>query len=342
MLELFQIIWFWLIALLIAGYFVLDGFDLGVGALYNFIAKDEKEKAILRRSIGPVWDGNEVWLITAGGALFAAFPFAYATSFSGFYLAIMLVLFSLIVRATALEFRSHKAAGSGKLWDILFFLGSGLPALLFGVAAGNVLQGVPLAANGDVIVTIPVIDLLTPFPLVCGILGLVLFLALGATWIAVKAPQGSDLQARAKKLQAPFQITALVVFVLATAAMILLVLGGLPDFSNPMMLIATVFALLFVVCMIVSLVLKKNDILAFLAQAAAVLFLPFLWAASQFPNLINATTGNPVTIFNGSSNEVALLWMTGITCIGVPLVLFYHFIIYRSFRGRIKDEDLTY
>ena len=123
-----QILWFFLIFVLIAGYFVLDGFDLGAGVLYPVLAKDETERAYIRRSIGPVWDGNEVWLLTAGGALFAAFPAAYATTFSGFYLAVMLVLFGLIVRAVSLEFRAHDASWS-RVWDVCFIVGSFLPGL---------------------------------------------------------------------------------------------------------------------------------------------------------------------------------------------------------------------
>ena len=125
------VLWFFLIFVLIAGYFVLDGFDLGVGVLYRALAKDERERALVRRSIGPVWDGNEVWLLTAGGALFAAFPAAYATTFSGFYLAVMLVLFGLIVRAVSLEFRAHDPKWA-RAWDVCFTVGSFLPALLLG------------------------------------------------------------------------------------------------------------------------------------------------------------------------------------------------------------------
>ena len=142
------VLWFFLIFVLIAGYFVLDGFDLGVGVLYRALAKTDAERALVRRSIGPVWDGNEVWLLTAGGALFAAFPAAYATTFSGFYLAVMLVLFGLIVRAVSLEFGAHDPKW-GRAWDACFTIGSFLPALLLGVALGNVIAGVPLAANGD-------------------------------------------------------------------------------------------------------------------------------------------------------------------------------------------------
>ena len=188
------ILWFILIAVLIAGYFILDGFDLGSGVLSPFVAKDEKEKAIVRRSIGPVWDGNEVWLLTAGGALFAAFAPAYATTFSGFYLAIMLVLFGLIVRAVSLEYRAHDPKWK-KLWDALFFIGSLLPALLFGVAIGNVYAGIPMDANGDYN-GIPLLGLITPFTLLCGLLGLSFFLMQGATWLAMKAPKPSAFQAR--------------------------------------------------------------------------------------------------------------------------------------------------
>ena len=147
-ITFFQGLWFLLIFVLIAGYFVLDGFDLGAGVLYPFVAKGDEEKAVVRTSIGPVWDGNEVWLLTAGGALFAAFPAAYATTFSGFYLAVMLVLFGLIVRAVSLEYRGidHKWA---KVWDGCFFVGSLLPALLLGVAVGNIYAGIPMSANGD-------------------------------------------------------------------------------------------------------------------------------------------------------------------------------------------------
>ena len=147
-MTFFNVLWFFLIFVLIGGYFVLDGFDLGAGALYPFVAKDDREKAVVRRSIGPVWDGNEVWLLTAGGALFAAFAPAYATTFSGFYLAVMLVLFGLIVRAVSLEYRGHDKK-YGKVWDGCFFVGSLLPALLLGVAVGNNNAGIPQDMKSD-------------------------------------------------------------------------------------------------------------------------------------------------------------------------------------------------
>ena len=143
MFEFLSVLWFFLIFVLIAGYFVLDGFDLGIGVLSPFIAKNDEARAILRRAIGPVWDGNEVWLLTAGGALFAAFPNAYATTFSGFYLAVMLVLFGLIVRAVSFEFWAADKKWRS-VWNACFFLGSLLPALLLGVAVGNIYAGIPM------------------------------------------------------------------------------------------------------------------------------------------------------------------------------------------------------
>lgn len=336
----FQVLWFWLIALLIGGYFVLDGFDLGVGVLYPFLGKSEKDRAVLRRSIGPVWDGNEVWLLTAGGALFAAFPPAYATTFSGFYLAIMLVLFGLIVRAVSLEFRAHDPKW-GKVWDVCFTVGSFLPALLFGVAAGNVLQGIPMDANGDY-AGIPLLGLLTPFTLLCGVLGLVLFLSLGATWTATKAPKPSELQERAARLRKPLQITALVVFILTTVILFVFVQ---PELSGTTAVLRILFAVVFAGGIIVSFVMgAKSDLMAFLGQAVSVLGLVFLWASSLFPSLVVATAegaGESITIMNGSSSELSLMWMAIIACIGVPLVLVYHFIIYRTFRGRISESDLA-
>src|SRR5512137_2775189 len=136
-------VWYVLLGVLFVGYAVLDGFDLGTGVLYLFLGKTEEDKAVMRKSIGPVWDGNEVWLLTGGGALFAAFPPVYATVFSGFYLALMLVLFGLIFRALSLEYRSHDPKWA-TFWDWAFFVGSLLPALLFGVAVGNLVRGIPL------------------------------------------------------------------------------------------------------------------------------------------------------------------------------------------------------
>ena len=185
-------IWFFLVAFLLTGYVILDGFDLGAGVLYPFLGKSEDDKAVIRASIGPVWDGNEVWLITGAGAIFAAFPLVYAMTFSGFYLAIMLVLFGLILRAVSLEFR-HRDTSWKAVWDGAFFVGSLVPSLLVGVALGNVIRGVPMDAQGNYIGTF--LDLLNPYSLLVGVTGLALIVQHGAAWLALKSE--GELHARA-------------------------------------------------------------------------------------------------------------------------------------------------
>ncbi len=342
-MSFFQVLWFFLIFVLIGGYFVLDGFDLGAGVLYPFVAKNDHDKAVVRRSIGPVWDGNEVWLLTAGGALFAAFAPAYATTFSGFYLAVMLVLFGLIVRAVSLEWRAHDPKW-GKIWDGCFFVGSLLPALLLGVAVGNIYAGIPMDAAGNYS-GIPLLGLITPFTLLCGLLGLCMFMAAGATWISLKAPKPSDMQAKAAKLRLPLQIVALVLFL---AVSVYGHFGIQPVMEPALNIVRWLFAILFVAAIVASIVLAKKkdcDLGAFIAQSAAAFVLVGLLATSMFPNLVVASAdsvGASITLMSAASADLSLMWMTIITCIGLPLVLVYHVIIYRTFRGRVEENDLAH
>ncbi len=327
-----QMLWFILIFVLIAGYFVLDGFDLGVGVLYPFLGKDDEDKAILRRAIGPVWDGNEVWLLTAGGALFAAFAPAYATTFSGFYLAIMLVLFGLILRAVSLELRAHDAAHA-KLWDVCFVVGSFLPALLFGVAVGNVIEGIELNANGDYIGGF--FALLNPFALVCGLLGLAQMCAHGCAWIAVKTE--GDLHDRAADLRVKSQVAALLLFAIASGMPVVAPWGGALS-----AIVCAVFALLFLVPVALGCLMRKlDDLPVFILSCVACVALTGLFAANIFPCIVPAA--DPVlslTIASAASSETALGAMAVIACIGVPLVLVYHVIIYRKFAGKITRDDV--
>ena len=331
------VLWFFLIFLLIAGYFVFDGFDLGAGVLYPFLAKNDEERSLIRHSIGPVWDGNEVWLLTAGGALFAAFAPAYATTFSGFYLAIMLVLFGLIVRAVSVEFVDRDPAWA-KVWNICFFVGSLLPALLFGVAVGNVYAGIPMDANGDY-AGVPLLGLVTPFTLLCGLLGLAMFMAAGASWIALKAPEASELRVRASSMRRILQIVALVLFVCLS---VYAHFGPHPDMDPNLTVVRFALAIAVVLALGVALMWNGNpdrDLQVFIAQSVAAVMLVFLLAASLFPNLVVASAGSvgaSITIATAASSDLALSWMTGIACIGVPIVLFYHVLVYRTFRGRLE------
>ena len=340
-MSVLSILWFFLIFVLIAGYFILDGFDLGAGILYPFVAKNNTDKRVIRRALGPVWDGNEVWLLTAGGALFAAFPDAYATTFSGFYLAIMLVLFALIVRAVSFEFW----AGDSKwapLWDVCFFCGSLLPALLLGVAVGNVIAGIPMDAAGNYI-GIPLLGLITPFTLVTGLLGLAMFIAAGACWISLKAPIDSELRARVSVLRMPMQIIAIALFVIAS----IMFFAGFAGVASPIESLAIlrwIFVALFLVAIIVAMICSKResgDLASFIAQSFSACSLVGLLATSMFPVLVNATVGDPITILSAGSSELSLFCMTVILCIGLPIVLVYHIIIYRTFRGRVEVAQVS-
>ncbi len=334
------ILWFFLIFLLIAGYFVLDGFDLGAGVLYPFIAKTEGEKSVIRRAIGPVWDGNEVWLLTAGGALFAAFAPAYATTFSGFYLAIMLVLFGLILRAVSVEFAARDRAWS-KVWDACFFIGSLLPALLLGVAVGNIYAGIPMDAAGNYN-GVPLLGLITLFTLLCGLLGLAMFCCAGASWIALKAPETSALRDRATKMRAVLQGVALLIFVFVSLYGHFIIR---PMMVPELNIVRWACVIVFLLGMVLGMYWgrdERRDVHVFVAQSAAAVALTFLCATSMFPNLVVASAdsiGPAITVATAASSELALTWMTGIACIGVPLVLVYHVIVYRTFRGRVSEDE---
>lgn len=339
-MSVLGILWYFLIFLLIAGYFALDGFDLGAGVLYPLVAKTDGEKELVRHSIGPVWDGNEVWLLTAGGALFAAFAPAYATTFSGFYLAIMLVLFGLILRAVAVEFASRDREWS-KMWDACFFVGSLLPAFLFGVAVGNIYAGIPLDAAGNY-AGIPLFGLIRPFTILCGLLGLAMFVAAGASWIALKAPMKSPLRTRAVNLRFIFQVASVVLFALISLYGHFIIR---PEMMAELVIVRWACAALFVAGMVAAVLLGGNedmDLRVFILQSAAAVALVFLLAGSMFPNLVVAVAGSAgesITVANAASSDLALAWMTGIACIGVPLVLAYHVIVYRVFRGRLAPRD---
>ncbi len=322
-----QVIWFFLIGVLFAGYSVLDGFDLGIGALFPFLAKTREERSVLAGAIGPVWDGNEVWLLTGGGALFAAFPGAYATVFSGFYLALMLVLFALVFRAVSLEFRYH-GAREGRFWDGAFFAGSAIPSLLFGVALGNVIQGVPLNASGDF--TGSFFTLLRPFPLIVGLLGLVAILVHGCAYAALKTKE--DLQARARRfagiLWFPY-IALLAASGVAAGLLIPGVLGRIPAWI-------AVGGVLFALAAMKAGLKRRKDGAVFAWSAAAFLGLWGLAGANLFPDLVRASNDSSLslTIRNASSSPITLKVMLLIALIGMPLVVGYTIWSYRVFRQR--------
>lgn len=332
--NLLRNVWFVLIGVLLAGYSLLDGFDLGVGVLFPFLAKNEAEKTTLLKSVGPFWDGNEVWLLTGGGALFAAFPHAYATVFSGFYLALMIVLFALILRAVSLEFRAHDPARK-KLWEGAFVAGSFIPALLFGVALGNVVVGVPIGSGMEYAGNF--FTLLRPLPLAFGLLGLAAFLLHGSAWAALKT--NGALRLRARKTALVMTFATGVCFLLSFLAVWIYLPEALKKIP------AWIFSILVVLFLFLlqPAVGKGKDGLAFAYSSAVFLCLWGVVGSIHYPNLVRATDPSlSLTITNASSSALTLKVMLVIALIGMPFVIGSTIYAYRVFKGKVRPDERGY
>jgi cytochrome d ubiquinol oxidase subunit II len=333
-------IWFVLVGVLFTGYAMLDGFDLGIGALHLFAKKDE-DRRVLLNSIGPVWDGNEVWLVTGGGALFAAFPNVYATAFSGFYLALYLLLAALIFRAVAIEFRSKRPEKWWRqTWDISFSVGSILSALLIGTALGNLAWGVPIDANGEFAGTF--LGLLTPYPLLIGVTTVALFMMHGAIYGALKTEGALHDQLRRWAMNSIiFFVICAVTTTMATLLYATHIAARVHD--NPW-LFTIVIANMLAIANIPREFHRGNDWLAFLSSCAAIISLMALFAIDAFPNLIYSLPHpeNSLNIYNAASSPKTLGIMLVIACIGVPVVLAYTVCIYWIFRGKVKMDRMSY
>ncbi len=333
----FQIIWFVLWGVLWAVYFMLDGFVLGTGMLHNFIARSDLEKRILLRTIGPVWDGNEVWLLTAGGATFAAFPETYALMFSYLYTALLLLLFALIIRGVSFEFRGKgDTAVWKKNWDAGILVGSFLPALLFGVAFGNIFSGLPMDAAGY---HGSLLGLLNPYGLLTGVLFVLLFLVHGSLYIAVKTD--NELSRRAGEA-AGFLWTGLlltaVTFLIATAFATKLYDNYL---ATPGLLAIPLLAVASLIGTRV-LLAKGNALAAFAASCATIVLIVATGVGGLYPSLIPSSIDAAwnLTIFNSSSSAYTLKIMTGVAAIFVPIVIAYKIWVYRVFRSRVTAGDV--
>ena len=334
-----QILWFILWGVLWIGYFVLDGFDLGTGMLYPFLSKDETGRMAVRRSIGPVWDGNEVWLITAGGATFAAFPAVYASLFSFLYTALLLVLFSLIIRGVSLEFRS-KAPGSrwARTWDAGIFVGSALPALLFGVAFGNIFRGLPFDAAGY---HGSLLALLNPYGLITGLLFVDLFIVHGALWVAIKVEgDAGDRALRTANQFWPGLIVVAAAFLALTPR-----LTNLEDnyVAAPYLAVVPLLAVA-ALAMIKVCAAKKLAWNAFLASALTIGLTVAAGLIGLYPNMLPSRTdpAASLTIFNSSSTPLTLKIMTIVALVFVPVVIAYQIWVYRVFRKKIAPNDPSY
>ncbi len=333
-------IWFLLVGVLFTGYAILDGFDLGVGALHLF-SKNDRDRRTLLNAIGPVWDGNEVWLVTGGGALFAAFPNVYATIFSGFYLAMILLLFALIFRAVAIEFRSKKSGAAWRAaWDRAFSISSITAALLIGVALGNLAWGVPIDSSGEFAGNF--LSLLHPYALLVGIFTVALFMMHGAIFALMKTEGGFQNQIRI------WVHNSMIFFVVMYGIVTLATLLYVPHMAHvirdhPILFIIPLASLL-AVANIPREIHKGREGMAFISSCFVIVILMLLFGVHMYPSLVFSLPipEHSLTIYNAASSLKTLKIMLIIALMGMPLVIAYTVSIYWIFRGKVKLDTTSY
>ncbi|MEV0567795.1 cytochrome d ubiquinol oxidase subunit II [Dactylosporangium sp. NPDC050588] len=324
-------VWFALIAVLWAGYFLLEGFDFGVGMLLPVLARDERERRLLINTIGPVWDGNEVWLLVAGGATFAAFPEWYATLFSGFYLPLLIILVALILRGLAFEYRGKVDSPQWRRrWDLCIIAGSFVPALLWGVAFGNIVRGVPITAEHEYAGTF--FTLLNPYALLGGLTTLSLFALHGAVFLALKTD--GDVRVRAGRLAFRLSLPA----VLLAAAFLLWTQLTHDDAWGWALSGAAAAALIGAVLA----ARARREGWAFLATGATLVLAVAALFVTLFPDVMPTTLagGDSLTVTNASSTPYTLKVMTWVAVCFTPIVLGYQSWTYWVFRRRLRVEHI--
>ncbi len=333
-------IWFGLVGVLFTGYAILDGFDLGIGALHLF-TKSDTDRRVMINAIGPVWDGNEVWLVTGGGALFAAFPEVYATSFSGFYMAMMLLLFGLIFRAVAIDFRSKQPMRWWRqFWDVSFSVSSIVSSLLIGVALGNIAWGIPLDGEFEFVGSFG--GLLHPYALLVGVTTVALFMMHGAIYAVMKTE--GDLQAKVRG----WINNTIIIFVICYVMTTLVTLIYVPHMTANL----KAFPVLFVIPVLNALAIANipreihhgREFRAFLSSCASMVALLALFGIGMYPNMIlsRPMTEYSLTIYNAASSAKTLDIMLIIALLGMPLVIAYTISIYWIFRGKVKLDASSY
>jgi cytochrome d ubiquinol oxidase subunit II len=334
-------VWFVLFALIVAGYLILDGFDMGVGILLLPLARTDVERRTFLNSIGPVWDGNEVWLVLAGGVLFAVFPLAYASLFSGLYTAFMLVLVVMIMRTVALEFRSKEEGTRWRrTWDAVFCVSSAGLAFLLGVAFGNIVAGLPVDPNGNI--SVGIVDLLSPFAILVGLTTVAMFAMHGGMYLLIKTD--GDLQDRVERAMPRIMATFFVLNTLVVVAMVAFQQQITERYLND------IWPIIFPALALLSLVAawrfvrRGEPFKAFLSSSAVIGLLLVSGGIGLFPDLIPSTidAANSVTIYNSAAAEntqqVALI----VALIGMPFVLLYSAGVYWIFRGKTVVDSHGY
>ena len=366
--ELLRIIWWILLGVLLIGFAIMDGFDLGVGILLPFIAKNDSEKRIVINSVGPVWDGNQVWFILGGGAIFAAWPHIYAVSFSGFYFAMFLVLLALILRPVGFDYRSKIDNPVWRnFWDICLFIAGFVPSLVFGVAIGNVLRGVDFSFNEFMVIDnqIKFFSLFTPFSLLCGILSVVILTTQGACYLAIKTE--NEIQLRAIKLLKILPIIAIILYAIGgyfistmdgyqllspakslgdsnpLSKEVTKIIGGWLNNYNrhPYFIIAPLLGFLGAILVVVFAIFKQYG-KAFIASSLSIIGIIASVGLSMFPFILPSSL-NPnasLLVWDASSSYRTLVVMLIAVIIFMPLILLYTSWVFYVLRGKVTKEAI--
>jgi cytochrome bd ubiquinol oxidase subunit II len=340
-------IWFWLVAIMITGYVVLDGFDLGAGVLHLLVARTDQERRTVIRTVGPVWDGNEVWLLAGGGTLYFAFPLLYASGFSGFYLPLMIVLWLLIIRGIGIELRMHLESPVWRgFFDGCFALSSILLTIFYGAALGNVIRGVPLEKDGYFFLPLwtnwnvgPQPGVLDWYTVIAGVVALVALTVHGAHYVAMKT--SGDLNIRTRRVAAalwPVLVLVTIVSLVATLSIrpeLLTNYHSYPVlFLVPVLVAGSLAAMFFYRG-------KGNDTAAFLSSAAYLAFMLVGAAAAVYPVLLTSTTDSAlnITVYNAHAGAYALHVGLIFWSFGMALAVGYFIFIYRMFRGKVGEQN---
>ena len=366
-----RLIWWGLLGVILIAFALTDGFDMGVGALLPFVARNDQERRMVINTIGATWEGNQVWFITGGAAIFAAWPTVYAVSFSGFYLAMFLVLSALILRPVAFKYRSKRPHGAWRtFWDWALFVGGFVPALVFGVAVGNVMIGAPFRLDPDLRAFYegPFLGLFTPFSLICGLLSVTMLVLHGATWLGIKAERGPILT-RARTYGTVAALAGLVLFAVGGLFVAFGPLGfrieGVVDIagpSNPLrsvvvaapgawldnygrypwMLAAPALGFGGILLALIGL-WRRSEPLAFGGSSLSTIGIISTVGLSMFPFILPSSIDprSSLTVWNASSSEGTLFTMLVVTIVFLPLILIYTAWVYRVLWGRTSTDALT-
>ena len=368
--EIFRVLWWAILGVLLIGIAVMDGFDMGAAILLPIVGRNDIERRIVINTVGPVWEGNQVWLILGGGAIFAAFPPLYGVAFSGFYLAMLLLLFSLILRPVGFKFRSKLTDTRWRAtWDTALFLGGLVPALVYGVAFGNVLQGVPFRFDYTLRMTYTgsLLDLFNPFALLCGLLSVAMITMHGAAYLGCKT-QG-DVRDRARRYGTIAGMAMIALFVLGgvwAARLDFYVLKSVPGVaapSNPLgklvvrqagalmanyaadawILVAPALAIVAAAAAILLLRAGARPLLAFVSSGLAIAGVIATAGLSMFPFMLPSSldTVSSLTVWDATSSQTTLIVMTVVTAILLPIVLAYTAWVYHVLRGPVTEEQIT-